>query len=359
MLYRLLMDLSSDVGFLNVFRYITFRIILAALTGLVLWFALGARFIAMAKGFQVRQYIRPEGPAAHKKKAGTPTMGGVFVLGAALLSSLLWADVGSGLVIIMWGVVLLFGAVGLADDYLKIRRKRNQGLTGRQKLALQTGIGLLAGLLLYSRDGFDPTLTVPLFKNLIFDLGPLYVLFAALVLVGSSNAVNLTDGLDGLAAGPIIMAGATYMIFAYCAGNSIIADYLQIARVPGAAEIAVLLASLVGSCLGFLWFNAHPAELFLGDVGSLPLGAALGVAALIVKQELLLVLVGGIFVMEALSVILQVAFFKATRGQRLFRMSPIHHHFEQKGWPESKIIVRFWIIAIILGLAGLSTLKLR
>ncbi|MDR2199041.1 MAG: phospho-N-acetylmuramoyl-pentapeptide-transferase [Deltaproteobacteria bacterium] len=359
MLFKLFYSLSSEISFFNVFRYITFRIILAALTSLLLWFVFGRRFIQALKSLNIRQYIRPEGPAAHQKKAGTPTMGGIFVLGSALASSLLWADMTSPLVVIMWSSILLFGAIGFADDFLKIRRKRNQGLTGKQKLALQIVSALIAGLLLYASPGFDPTLTVPLFKNLIFDLGPFYVLFAVLVLVGSSNATNLTDGLDGLATGPIIMCGATYMIFAYCAGNSVIAGYLQISKVFGAAEIAVVLASLIGSSLGFLWWNTLPADLYLGDSGSLSLGASLGLAALIVKQEILLILVGGIFVIEAMSVILQVIYFKSTKGQRLFRMAPIHHHLEAKGFPESKIIVRFWIIAIILGLAGLSTLKLR
>ncbi|MDR2404917.1 MAG: phospho-N-acetylmuramoyl-pentapeptide-transferase [Deltaproteobacteria bacterium] len=359
MLSKLFFSLSSELSFLNVFRYITFRIILAAMTALLLWFLFGRKFINLMKTFHVRQYIRPEGPSSHQKKAGTPTMGGIFVLGAALFSSLLWADPGSTLVAIMWGIILLYGLIGFADDYLKIKRQNNRGLSGKEKLLFQILTGTLAGLLLYFTRGFDSTLTFPVFKSVIFDLGPFYVPFAVLVLVGTSNAVNLTDGLDGLATGPIIMAGATYMIFAYCTGNSYIANYLQIPRVAGAAEIAVVLASLIGSCLGFLWYNAWPAECFLGDVGSLSLGASLGLAALMVKQEFLLILVGGIFVVEALSVILQVAFFKATNGQRLFKMSPLHHHFEHKGWPESKIIVRFWIIAIILGLAGLSTLKLR
>ncbi|MDR2340013.1 MAG: phospho-N-acetylmuramoyl-pentapeptide-transferase, partial [Deltaproteobacteria bacterium] len=309
MLSELFYRLSGEISFLNVFRYITFRIILAALTSLLFWFVFGGRFIALAKSLNVGQYIRDDGPAAHQKKAGTPTMGGVLVLGAALLATLLWADVKNGLVIVMWVIVLLFGLVGFQDDFLKLRRKQNKGLSGKQKLGLQAVIGLFAGYLLYGVLDLDPTLTVPVFKNLIFDLGPFYVPFAALVLVGASNAVNLTDGLDGLATGPIIVSGATYMILAYCAGNSMIAGYLQISKVTGAAEISVVLAALVGSSLGFLWYNSYPADLFLGDTGSLSLGAALGLAALIVKQELLLVLVGGIFVLEAMSVILQVAFF--------------------------------------------------
>ncbi|MDR2352748.1 MAG: phospho-N-acetylmuramoyl-pentapeptide-transferase [Deltaproteobacteria bacterium] len=359
MLYKFFLTLTDDFSAFNVFRYITFRIILAALTSMLIWFFLGPKFINFIKAYHIRQHIRLEGPQSHQKKAGTPTMGGLMVLLSALVSCLLWADISSELTLIMWVVILFYAYIGYRDDYLKVSKRQNEGLKSREKFALQCIIGLLAGFILYNSEGFRPTLTVPLFKNLIFDLGYIYILFSSLVLVGTSNSVNLTDGLDGLAIGPIIMASATYMVFAYCAGNSVIANHLQITRVPGAAEVAVVLAALIGSGLGFLWFNTYPAEIFLGDVGSLSLGAALGLAALIVKQEILLILVGGIFVMEAMSVILQVAFFKCTHGRRLLKMSPIHHHFELKGWPEPKVIVRFWIIAIILGLAGLSTLKLR
>jgi phospho-N-acetylmuramoyl-pentapeptide-transferase len=359
MLYQLSITLIPEISFLNVFRYITFRIILAALTSMAVWFVFGPRFIAFIKAYRIKQFIRAEGPESHQKKAGTPTMGGILVLIAAFASSLMWSDLSSDLVWLMWAVIFLFALIGFQDDYLKIRRRHNQGLSGRQKLLAQAVIGLLAGLWLYLSPSHAPTLTFPVFKNVVFGLGPFYVAFAALVLVGTSNATNLTDGLDGLMTGPMIMAASTYMIFAYCAGNSVISNYLQIPRVPGAAEVALVLASLIGAALGFLWYNTYPADIFLGDVGSLSMGAALGLAALIVKQEILLVLVGGIFVAEALSVIMQVAFFKATKGRRLLRMSPLHHHFELKGWSEPKIIVRFWILAIILGLAGLSTLKLR
>jgi phospho-N-acetylmuramoyl-pentapeptide-transferase len=359
MLYLKLLELTDTVTFFNVFRYITFRIILAALTSMTLWFLLGRRFIQAVKSYDVKQYVRSDGPASHHKKTGTPTMGGVMVLGASFLSCLLWTDYHSSLVRIMWEIILLFALIGFHDDYLKIKRRRNEGLSGRQKLALQGLFGLMAGWALYGLPGYSPELTVPGIKTLIFDLGPWYILLAALVLVATSNAVNLTDGLDGLAIGPIIMASGTYMVLAYCVGNAVIARYLQLSGVPGASEVAVVLASLIGAGLGFLWFNTYPAQIFLGDVGSLSLGAALGLAALIVKQEILLILVGGIFVIEALSVIIQVTFFKATHGRRLFRMAPLHHHFELKGWEEPKVIVRFWIIAIILSLAGLSTLKLR
>ncbi|MDR1576681.1 MAG: phospho-N-acetylmuramoyl-pentapeptide-transferase [Deltaproteobacteria bacterium] len=359
MLYNLFLSLSNELTALNVFRYITFRIILASLTSMFLWFIFGQKFIGVIKAFQMRQYIREEGPASHQKKAGTPTMGGILVLGAAFVSCLLWADLSSKVVWLMWIVTFAYALIGFQDDYLKARRKRNQGLSGRQKLTAQVIIGLLAGIYLYLTPGFSPTLTFPGLKSLVINLGPFYALFASLVLVSTSSAVNLTDGLDGLAIGPLIMAAGTYMVFAYCAGNSVIANYLQIPGVPGASELAVVLASLIGAGLGFLWFNSFPADIFLGDVGSLSLGGALGLAALIVKQELVLILVGGLFVIEALSVIFQVAFFKTFGGRRLFRMAPLHHHFELKGWPEPKVIIRFWIIAIILGLAGLSTLKLR
>ncbi|MDR1487555.1 MAG: phospho-N-acetylmuramoyl-pentapeptide-transferase [Deltaproteobacteria bacterium] len=359
MLYKLLLDLTDGLSFFNVFRYITFRIILSALTSMGIWFIFGKRFIEFIKAYHIKQYIRTDGPATHQQKSGTPTMGGVMVLLSALVSCLLWTDVFSSLVRLMWGVILLYALIGFRDDYLKIKRRRNEGLTGRQKLAAQCLIGLLAGTYLYFDPNYTTTLTVPGLKAFVWDIGPFYIAFAALVLVGTSNAVNLTDGLDGLAIGPFIMAAGTYMIFAYCVGNSVIARHLQLTTVPGSAEVAVLLAALIGSGLGFLWFNTYPAQIFLGDVGSLSLGSALGLAALIVKQELLLILVGGIFVIEAISVIMQVSFFKATKGRRLLRMAPLHHHFELKGWPEPKVIVRFWIIAIILSLAGLSTLKLR
>jgi phospho-N-acetylmuramoyl-pentapeptide-transferase len=359
MLYKLLLNLTDGLSFFNVFRYITFRIILSALTSMGLWFIFGKMFIGYIKTFHIKQYIRTDGPQTHQKKSGTPTMGGLMVLLTSLISCLLWTDLSSSLVKLMWAVIGLYAIIGFHDDYLKVKRRRNEGLTGRQKLLAQCCIGLLAGAYLYFDPNYTPTLTVPGLKNIILNLGPFYIAFAALVLVGTSNAVNLTDGLDGLAIGPIIMAAGTYMIFAYCVGNSVIARHLQLTGVSGAAEVAVVLAALIGAGLGFLWFNTYPAEIFLGDVGSLSLGAALGLAALIVKQEILLILVGGIFVIEALSVIMQVSFFKATKGRRLLKMAPLHHHFELKGWPEPKVIVRFWIIAIILSLAGLSTLKLR
>jgi phospho-N-acetylmuramoyl-pentapeptide-transferase len=326
---------------------------------MILWLVFGKYIIDRIKRYHIKQFIRSDGPATHHKKSGTPTMGGVILLAASLFSCLLWSDVSSSLVHFVWEIIMLFALIGFHDDYLKIKRRRNEGLTGRQKIALQTLFGLVAGVILYLSPNYSPILTVPLFKDVIINLGILYIPFVAFVLVGSSNSCNLTDGLDGLAIGPIIMACGTYMIFAYCVGNVIISRHLQLTSVPGSAELAVVLASLIGSGLGFLWWNSFPSSLFLGDVGSLSLGAALGLSALIVKQEILLILVGGIFVIEALSVIIQVWFFKATKGRRIFKMAPLHHHFEVLGWEEPKIIVRFWIIAIILSLAGLSTLKLR
>ena len=359
MLYKLFLALSDDISALNVFRYLTFRGILAAFTAMSIWFLAGPWYIRKIKEYQIQQFIREEGPESHKKKSGTPTMGGLMLLATAFFSCLLWADLGKPMVWLVLVSTLAFAAIGFHDDFLKIKRRHNKGLSSRQKLLAQILIGSAVGTYLYLDPNFAPTLTIPFLKEVELNLGIFYIPFAALVLVGTSNAVNLTDGLDGLAIGPVVMASMTYMVFCYCAGNLKFAQYLQIAHVPGASEITLVLAAIVGAGLGFLWFNTYPAQIFMGDVGSLSLGALLGLVALIAKQELLLVVVGGIFVMEALSVIMQVGFFKATGGRRIFRMAPLHHHFELKGWPEPKVIVRFWIIASILGLIGLSTLKLR
>jgi phospho-N-acetylmuramoyl-pentapeptide-transferase len=286
-------------------------------------------------------------------------MGGLLIIFAALISTLMWVDLGASSIWLTLFCGLSLGVLGFHDDYLKIKRRHNKGLTASQKLMAQFGIGLMAGTFLYVSPSFDTVLYLPVFKELNLDLGLLYIPFAALVICGTSNAVNLTDGLDGLAAGPIIIATLTYMVFIYCAGNARFAHYLQISFVPEAAEVTVLLAAVAGSVLGFLWYNTYPAQIFMGDVGSLSLGGFLGIAALIAKQELILIVVGGLFVMEAASVIIQVGYFKLTGGRRVFRMAPLHHHFELKGWAEPKIIVRFWIIAIILAMIGLSTLKVR
>ncbi len=359
MLYHLLYPLHTLFSVLNVFRYITFRTIYASLTAFFICFFLGPWVIERLNRLQVGQYIREDGPQSHLGKAGTPTMGGVLIVGAITAATLLWADLTTPFIWVGLLVMLGFAAIGFADDYLKVVKKQNKGLSVRGKLVLQTLIATTAGVLVYLVPDFSTEVTVPFFKTVSPELGWGYILFAVLVIVGASNAVNLTDGLDGLAIGPVSVAAATYMIFAYVAGHVKIAGYLQITHVPGAGELAVLCGAMAGAGLGFLWFNAYPAQVFMGDVGSLSLGAALGVIAVITKQEILLALVGGLFVIEALSVIFQVGFFKMTHGRRIFRMAPLHHHFELKGWPEPKVIVRFWIISIALALLAMSTLKLR
>jgi phospho-N-acetylmuramoyl-pentapeptide-transferase len=315
--------------------------------------------IRKLSGMQVGQYIRDDGPQSHLAKAGTPTMGGLLILFSIVASTLLWSDLTNHFVWIMLFVVIGYGLVGFADDYLMQVKKRSKGLSVRRKFILQFGLALIIGYLVYISPDFSTQVTIPFFKKLSPDLGWGYIIFAALVIVAASNAVNLTDGLDGLAIGPVIIAASTYMIFAYVAGHIKIADYLQINYVSGSGEVAVFCGTLAGAGMGFLWFNSYPAQIFMGDVGSLSLGAALGTVAVITKQEILLVLVGGLFVIEALSVIFQVSFFKMTSGRRILRMAPLHHHFELKGWPEPKVIVRFWIIAIALALLAMSTLKLR
>ncbi len=359
MLYHLLYPLHTTFTVFNVFRYITFRTIYASLTAFLICFVLGPWVIRKLSRMQVGQYVRDTGPQSHFKKNGTPTMGGALIIFSAVASIFLWMDLTNLYVWIVLLVLVGYGAIGFYDDYLMQVKKRSKGLSARDKLLMQTGLALVIGLLFYLSPGFDTHLTIPFFKRIYPDLGLGYILFAALVIVGTSNAVNLTDGLDGLAIGPVIVAAVTYMIFAYVTGHIRIAEYLQINFVPGSGEISIFCGVLVGSGLGFLWFNAYPAQVFMGDVGSLALGAAIGTVAVITKQEIMLLLVGGLFVIEALSVIFQVGFFKMTNGRRIFRMAPLHHHFELKGWPEPKVIVRFWIISIALALVSLSTLKLR
>jgi phospho-N-acetylmuramoyl-pentapeptide-transferase len=359
LLYHLLYPLHTTLSVFNVFRYITFRTIYASLTAFFICFLLGPWMIRKLGGMQVGQFIRDDGPQSHLAKAGTPTMGGLLIVSAIVASTLLWSDLTNYFIWIMLLVVIGYGLIGFADDYLMQIKKRSKGLSVRNKLALQFGFALVIGFLVYASPDFSTQVTIPFFKRLSPDLGWGYIIFAAFVIVAASNAVNLTDGLDGLAIGPVIIAAATYMIFAYVAGHIKIADYLQINYVSGSGEVAIFCGSLAGAGMGFLWFNSYPAQIFMGDVGSLSLGAALGTIAVITKQEILLVLVGGLFVIEALSVIFQVGFFKMTSGRRIFRMAPLHHHFELKGWPEPKVIVRFWIIAIALALLAMSTLKLR
>jgi phospho-N-acetylmuramoyl-pentapeptide-transferase len=362
MLYYLLYPLRNLISGFNVFRYITFRTAWAALTALVISFILGPWLIERMRAIKLGQYIREEGPKSHQQKAGTPTMGGILINIAILIPTLLWADVLNPYIWIVLFVTFAYGAIGFIDDYRKLIKRHNLGLTARQKFTLQFLVALAAGLavayLPSIHNNYSTVLTFPFFKTLHLNLGILYIPFIMLVIVGASNAVNLTDGLDGLAIGTTLIAAVTYTILTYAAGNFRVADYLHIAWVPQAGELAVFCGAMVGASLGFLWFNAHPAEIFMGDVGSLALGGAIGCLAVMIKQEILLVFVGGLFVVEATSVILQVASFKLT-GRRIFKMSPLHHHFELAGWRETKVVVRFWIIAIIFALLSLSTLKLR
>ncbi|MFP3998419.1 MAG: phospho-N-acetylmuramoyl-pentapeptide-transferase [Desulfobacterales bacterium] len=359
MIYHLLYSLHTEISFFNVFRYITFRTIYAGLTAFLICFLLGPWVIKKLREKQVGQFIRRLGPASHRDKEGTPTMGGVLILPAVLVSTLLWVDLANHYVWVVVFIIVSYFLIGFTDDYLKQIQKRNRGLRVWHKFSMQILAAAIAGTVLYMNPDFSSTVTIPFFKTAAPDFGAGYILFAVLVIVGTSNAVNLTDGLDGLAIGPVIIASATYMLFAYVAGNVRIADYLQINYVAGCGEVTILCGAMAGAGLGFLWFNTYPAEVFMGDVGSLPLGAALGSVAVITKHEILMMIVGGVFVIEALSVIVQVGYFKATGGRRIFKMAPLHHHFELKGWAEPKVIVRFWLIAIMLALVAISTLKLR
>ncbi len=358
MLYALLYPLHTTYAPLNVFRYITFRTLVAGLTALSVSLVLGPWLIRRLVALQIAQAIRSDGPAAHATKAGTPTMGGTLILFALLFSTLLLADLSNWYVWVAMLVTLGHGVIGFIDDYAKVRRRSSAGIPGKARLLCEFAIAALAATALYRWSGLGGQVTMPFFKELRPDLGWWYVPFAAVVIVGAANAVNLTDGLDGLAIGPVMIAGGTLAVFAYTAGNVKIAEYLQIPFVNGAGELAVFCGALAAAGLGFLWFNAYPAQMFMGDVGSLSLGAALGIVALITRQEIVLVLLGGVFVVEALSVIGQVASYKLRR-KRIFRMAPIHHHFELLGWPEPQIIVRFWIVSIVCALLALSTLKLR
>jgi len=359
MFYHFLYPLHTVFSGFNIFRYITVRTIGGAVTAFLLMVILGPMFIRALRRFQIGQVVRDDGPETHLAKQGVPTMGGLLILSAITGSTLLWARLDSALVWLLLFVALFFGMIGAIDDMKKVRKKNSKGLSARGKLLLQVAGASVVGLFVLVHPGFDGQLSVPFFKNIRPDLGWFYVVFAVLVIVGASNAVNLTDGLDGLATGPTVISGSVYLIFSYLAGHTVLADYLQIPFVPGAGELAVFCGAMVGACLGFLWFNAYPAQIFMGDVGSLALGGALGAVAIIIKQEFLLAIVGGIFVMEALSVIMQVGYFKMTNGKRIFLMAPFHHHFEKKGWHESKVVVRFWIVSIMLGLLAIATLKLR
>ncbi len=359
MLYHLLVPFAKEYILFNVFRYITFRTAMATVTALVLSFVLGPWVVRKLRARQAGgETIRADTPERHRAKAGTPTMGGILILVAVLASTLLWANLKNRYV---WMIVLItagLGLIGLLDDIRKLRTKK--GLSTRQKFGAQVLLvaALLLSLYLFPVDGFSTRLAIPFFKGWLVNLGWLWIPFALLVIVGASNAVNLTDGLDGLAIGPVIMAGGAFAILAYLTGNFIAAEYLKIPNVKGAGELTIFCGALVGASLGFLWFNSYPAQVFMGDVGSLALGGAIGGLAVLTKAELLLPLIGGLYVVEAGSVIIQVVSFKLT-GRRVFRMAPLHHHYELAGWAEPKIIVRFWIVSFVLALLALTTLKLR
>ncbi len=362
MLYNFLLPYAGDIAGLGLFKYITFRAGGAALTTLLIWLFLGKPFINWLKSRQgAGQPIREDGPETHFKKRGTPTMGGLLILISVTLATILWTDITNPYVWIVLWVFLGFGAIGAADDNAKLTRASHRGLSGRFRLFLEFMIGAIAVLAVMNLSApvLSSTLAFPFFKNFVLDLGWFFLPFGMLVIVGASNAVNLTDGLDGLAIGPIMIAAACFGVIAYLAGNAIFANYLQIHYVKDAGELAVFCAAIVGAGLGFLWYNAPPAAVFMGDTGSLSLGAALGALAVITKHEIVLAIIGGLFVAETVSVIIQVVYFKATGGKRFFKMAPLHHHFEKQGWPETKVVVRFWIISLILALIGLSTLKLR
>jgi phospho-N-acetylmuramoyl-pentapeptide-transferase len=357
-LYHLLYVLHGQVSVFNVFRYITFRTVLAILSALLISFYLTPRAIKKFHEWKIRSDKREDVPDRHETKRGTPTMGGFVILVATIIPTLLWADLRNEYIWMVTGTLIMFGAIGFMDDARKLRGQNGKGVSGKAKIILQIVCALLIGILLYSKPEFLTRLSIPFFKNATPDLGLFYIALVVLIIVGCSNGVNLTDGLDGLAIGPVITVCATFLLFSYLVGNINFSRYLQIFYVKGAGELAILCGAMLGAGIGFLWYNAYPAELFMGDTGSLSLGAGLGAIALMIKQEFLLVIVGGIFVIETLSVIIQVLSFKWC-GKRVFRMAPIHHHFELKGWNEEKIVVRFWIISVILGLVAVSTLKLR
>jgi phospho-N-acetylmuramoyl-pentapeptide-transferase len=362
MFYNLLYPLADVFTPFNLFRYLTFRSIAAFLTALVLSFLIGGGLIRWLRSKQAQgQPIRDDGPASHLTKKGTPTMGGLLILITLTVATLLWADLTNRYVWIVLAITLAFGAVGFWDDFLKVTKKNPKGVPGKIKLAISIVVAAIAAYLIAqsSPSSLRYTMALPFLKDVLLPLGIVgFLAFATLVMVGASNAVNLTDGLDGLAIGPVIMASAVFGLIAYVVGNTILTNYLYLHHVPRAGELAVLLAALVGAGLGFLWFNAPPAMVFMGDTGSLAIGGALGAVAVVTKHEIVLAVVGGLFVLETVSVIVQVLSFKWT-GRRVFRMAPLHHHFEQKGWAEPTIVFRFWIIAAILAMAGLATLKLR
>lgn len=360
MLLELAKYLAHFYSGFNVFQYLTLRVVLSTLTALVIALVIGPTMIRKLTEYKVGQSVRTDGPQTHLGKSGTPTMGGVLILVAIAISTLLWVDLSNRYVWLVLAVTLLFGVVGWVDDYKKLVLRNSKGLSARAKYFWQSVIGLGAAIFIYAlaQTPAETSLLIPFFKNFSIELGVMFILLTYLVIVGSSNAVNLTDGLDGLAIMPTVLVAGALAVFAYVAGNVKFATYLSVPYVMGVGEVAVFCGAMVGAGLGFLWFNTYPAQVFMGDVGALALGAALGVVAVVVRQELILFIMGGVFVMEAVSVMLQVASFKFT-GQRIFRMAPLHHHFELKGWPEPRVIVRFWIVTVILVLIGLGSLKIR
>ena len=345
----------------RVFNYLTFRSIVSALTALIIVLALSPRLVKKLRALQIGQMIRNDGPQAHLKKSGTPTMGGVLIILAITISILLWGNLTNRFIWVILLVTVAFSVIGWVDDYRKIIKKNSKGLSARSKYLLQSIVGALAAIYLYftAITPAETALAIPFLKNVALNLGWFYIVLAYFVILGSSNAVNLTDGLDGLVLMPTVMISGALGVFAYTTGNHFFAEYLTISFIPGVGEVAVFCSALVGAGLGFLWYNAYPAQVFMGDVGSLGLGAALGIIAVVVRQELVYFLMAGIFAIETASVIIQVGYFKLSSGKRIFRMAPLHHHFELKGWPEPKVIVRFWIITFIFVLCGLATLKLR
>ena len=361
MLHDLLVPLADAFGFFNVFRYITFRSAYAAVSALLLCFLFGPMVVRRLRQFKIKQVIRQEGPSSHHTKGNTPTMGGLLIVGAIVIPTLLWASWTNVYVLLAVAVTVVLGSLGFLDDYLHVVRRTPKGLLGRYKLVVQVTIGLLVGWTL-TQVGDDPGMatktTVPFLKDQLLDLGVFYIPFVALVITATSNAVNLTDGLDGLAAGLVALAAAAFAGLCYVSGNVKLAEYLNIPYLSSSAELTIFCVAMFGAALGFLWFNCHPADVFMGDTGSLALGGALGTVAVMLKREALLFLIGGIFVLEALSVIIQVLSYK-TRGKRVFRMAPIHHHFELKGWPETRVVARFWIAGLLLALLSLTTLKLQ
>ena len=362
MLYHLLYPLSEHIGGLNLFRYITFRTAGATVTAIIICLILGPYFIGLLKKYQVRENIRKEGPESHQKKAGTPTMGGLIILAGIIIPTLLWSDLTNFYVLMALLVTAWLGLLGYMDDYLKAIKREPKGMVARKKLFGQLALGVVFGgmlMWLMPEKIYDGTTDIPFFKNYVLYLGLFYIPWMVLVLTGSSNAVNLADGADGLAIGLSALCFLTFGGIAYLSGRLDFSNYLQITYLPGAGELTIFCGAAIGSALGFLWFNSHPAEVFMGDTGSLALGGAIGAIAIMLKKELLLVIVGGVFVAEVLSVIIQVLSYRYRGGKRVFKMAPIHHHFELLGWPESKVVVRFWILGVLCALAALATLKVR